>query len=100
MRSSASPAVTVRSAARFPGIEARDRPLRRWKRNGWRTKDRKPVKNTDLWQRLDAVLGAHRVQWHWVKGHAGHAMNERADQLARDGLVAARAGAIGAMSKR
>jgi ribonuclease HI len=71
-----------------------------WKRNGWRTRDKKPVKNIDLWTRLDAALGAHRVQWHWVKGHAGHAMNERADQLARDGIVAARAGAVGAMSKR
>ena len=71
-----------------------------WKKNGWRTKDKKPVKNIDLWQRLDAALGVHRIQWHWVKGHAGHAMNERADQLARDGLVAARAGAVGAMSKK
>ena len=71
-----------------------------WKKNGWRTKDKKPVKNIDLWQRLDAALGGHRIQWHWIKGHAGHAMNERADQLAREGLVAARAGAVGAMSKR
>jgi ribonuclease HI len=73
--------------------------INNWKKNGWRTKDKKPVKNIDLWQRLDAALGEHHVQWHWVKGHAGHAMNERADQLARDGVVAARAGAIGAMSK-
>ena len=70
-----------------------------WKRNGWRTRDKKPVKNIDLWKRLDAALGEHRVQWHWVKGHAGHAMNERVDQLARDGVIAARAGAKGAMSK-
>ena len=68
-----------------------------WKRNGWRTADKKPVKNVDLWQRLDAALKPHSVHWHWVKGHAGHAENERADQLARDGLVAARAGAVGAM---
>jgi ribonuclease HI len=74
--------------------------INNWKRNGWRTKDKKPVKNIDLWQRLDAALGEHHIQWHWVKGHAGHAMNERADQLARDGLVAARAGAVGAMSKK
>ena len=74
--------------------------INNWKRNGWRTKDKKPVKNIDLWQRLDAALGGHRIQWHWVKGHAGHAMNERADQLARDGLVAARAGAIGAMKTK
>ena len=57
-----------------------------WKRNGWKTADKKPVKNVDLWQRLDAALKAHDVRWHWVKGHAGHAENERADQLARDGL--------------
>jgi ribonuclease HI len=69
-----------------------------WKKNGWRTADKKPVKNIDLGQRLDAALGQHHVQWHWVKGHDGHAMNERADQLARDGLVAARAGAVGAMT--
>jgi ribonuclease HI len=62
-----------------------------WKRNGWRTADRKPVKNVDLWQRLDAALGQHEVRWHWVKGHAGHAENERADQLAREGIAALRA---------
>jgi ribonuclease HI len=73
--------------------------INNWKKNGWRTKDKKPVKNIDLWQRLDAALGEHHIQWHWVKGHAGHAMNERADQLARDGLVAARAGAVGAMKR-
>jgi len=70
-----------------------------WKRNGWRTADKKPVKNVDLWKRLDEALKPHKVQWHWVKGHAGHAMNERADELAREGVVAARAGAKGAMSK-
>lgn len=68
-----------------------------WKRNGWRTADKKPVKNVDLWKRLDAALTSHTVHWHWVKGHAGHAMNERADELARTGLMAARAGAKGAM---
>ena len=57
-----------------------------WKKNGWRTADKKPVKNVDLWQRLDEALGHHKVRWHWVKGHAGHAMNERADELAREGL--------------
>jgi ribonuclease HI len=57
-----------------------------WKRNGWKTADKKPVKNVDLWQRLDAALKEHDVRWHWVRGHAGHAENERADQLARDGL--------------
>ena len=57
-----------------------------WKSNGWKTADKKPVKNVDLWQRLDAALDSHDVRWHWVKGHAGHAENERADALAREGL--------------
>jgi len=61
-----------------------------WKRRGWRTADKKPVKNVDLWQRLDAALKTHDVRWHWVKGHAGHDANERADQLARDGVAMAR----------
>ncbi len=64
--------------------------IHNWKRNGWKTADRKPVKNVDLWQRLDAALKQHDVRWHWVKGHAGHAENERADQLARDGLAESR----------
>jgi ribonuclease HI len=72
--------------------------IRGWKKNGWRTADKKPVKNIDLWQRLDTALAEHKVEWHWVKGHAGHALNERADELAREGLVAARAGAVGALS--
>jgi ribonuclease HI len=54
-----------------------------WKRNGWKTSAKKPVKNDDLWQRLDAAQSRHRVTWEWVKGHAGHAQNERADALAR-----------------
>jgi len=58
----------------------------RWKRNGWMTRERKPVKNQDLWQRLDAALAGHRVRWHWVKGHSGHPENERADQLANKGI--------------
>ncbi len=58
-----------------------------WKRNGWRTADRKPVKNEELWQRLDALTAIHTVAWHWVKGHAGHAENERADELARAGMA-------------
>jgi len=72
--------------------------INRWKQNGWRTADRKPVKNDDLWRRLDAALAHHRVRWHWVKGHAGHDLNERADRLAREGLAAARAGAAGALT--
>ena len=58
-----------------------------WKRNGWRTADRKPVKNVDLWQRLDAALATHHITWIWVKGHAGHPGNERADELARTGMA-------------
>jgi ribonuclease HI len=74
--------------------------IKSWKKNGWCTADKKPVKNVDLWQRLDAALTNHQVRWHWVKGHAGHTMNERADQLARDGIIAARAGATGAMKAK
>ena len=58
-----------------------------WKRNGWRTADKKPVKNMELWQQLDAAAAKHVVRWHWVKGHAGHAENERADVLARAGMA-------------
>ena len=54
-----------------------------WKRNGWKTAAKKPVKNVDLWQRLERALERHEVNWHWVKGHAGHPENERADALAR-----------------
>ena len=61
-----------------------------WKRNGWKTAAKKPVKNVDLWQRLETALGPHEVRWHWVKGHAGHPENERADELARTGLEQAR----------
>jgi ribonuclease HI len=60
--------------------------IRNWRRNGWRTADRKPVKNADLWQRLDLLMGTHEVDWRWVRGHAGHVENERADQLARDAM--------------
>jgi ribonuclease HI len=67
-----------------------------WKRNGWRTAARKPVKNSDLWQRLDAAVGRHTVHWHWVRGHAGHDLNERADELAREAIDEIRAGADGA----
>ena len=58
-----------------------------WKRNGWRTADKKPVKNVDLWQRLDEAQASHQVTWEWVKGHAGHPENERADELARAGMA-------------
>ncbi|WP_309607199.1 ribonuclease HI [Phenylobacterium sp.] len=58
-----------------------------WKRRGWLTADKKPVKNDDLWKRLDAARARHEVDWRWIKGHAGHEHNERADALARQGLA-------------
>ncbi|MDR3221826.1 MAG: ribonuclease HI [Candidatus Accumulibacter sp.] len=60
--------------------------IHNWKKNGWRTSDRKPVKNADLWQRLDILCGQHDLVWTWVKGHAGHPGNERADRLANRGI--------------
>ncbi|HWG79496.1 MAG TPA: ribonuclease HI [Stellaceae bacterium] len=61
-----------------------------WKTRGWKTADKKPVKNIDLWQRLDAAAKPHQVEWFWVKGHSGHVENERADALARSGIEEAR----------
>jgi ribonuclease HI len=66
-----------------------------WKRNGWRTAARKPVRNVDLWQRLDAAANRNTVHWHWVRGHAGHNLNERADELAREAIAEIRAAAHG-----
>lgn len=60
--------------------------LPNWKRHGWRTAERKPVKNVDLWQRLDALAARHEIAWHWVRGHNGHPGNERADRLANQGI--------------
>jgi ribonuclease HI len=57
-----------------------------WKKRGWKTADKKPVKNMDLWQRLETALNRHQVEWHWVRGHAGHPDNERADRLAREAI--------------
>ena len=61
--------------------------IHNWKRRGWLTADKKPVKNDDLWKRLDTARLRHQVDWRWVKGHAGHELNERADQLAREGML-------------
>lgn len=61
--------------------------IHNWERNGWKTAAKKPVKNVDLWKRLQAALARHDVSWHWVKGHAGHPENERADELARMGIT-------------
>jgi len=67
--------------------------IKGWKRNGWKTAEKKPVKNADLWQRLDAADNRHTVHWHWVRGHAGHDLNERADELAREAIAQIRAAA-------
>jgi ribonuclease HI len=61
-----------------------------WKARNWRTADKKPVKNIDLWQRLDSAVGPHDIEWHWVRGHSGHPENERADALARAAIATAR----------
>ena len=66
--------------------------IKGWKARGWRTADKKPVKNVELWQRLDAAAGKHQVDWRWTRGHAGHPDNERVDRLARDAAEVARAG--------
>ncbi len=63
--------------------------IARWKDNGWRTAKRKPVKNVDLWQQLEGALARHEVEWRWVRGHAGHAQNERAAKLAREDMAGA-----------
>ena len=65
-----------------------------WKRRGWKTADKKPVKNQDLWQRLDLALQNHQVEWKWVRGHSGHAENERVDELARAQIAAQRNGRV------
>ena len=62
-----------------------------WKRNGWKTSQKQPVKNKELWQRLDAAVESHKVEWHWVKGHSGHEENERVDQAANDAIDAMQA---------
>ena len=61
-----------------------------WKTNGWKTADKKPVKNQDLWLLLDGLMGQHIIEWEWVKGHSGHLYNDRADALARNGIIAQR----------
>jgi ribonuclease HI len=61
--------------------------IHNWKRNGWKTAAKKPVKNSDLWRALDEAVARHEVSWHWVKGHSGHAENERADELANQGIA-------------
>ena len=70
--------------------------INNWKRNGWRTAAKEPVKNKDLWERLETARNVHTVRWHWVKGHSGDQFNERADELVREARDAVRAGAGGA----
>jgi ribonuclease HI len=65
--------------------------IHNWKRNGWRNAAKKPVLNADLWRRLDAAVARHNVHWHWVRGHSGHDLNERADELAREAIAEMRA---------
>ncbi|MBL4600287.1 MAG: ribonuclease HI [Rhizobiaceae bacterium] len=60
--------------------------IKNWKKNGWRTANKKPVKNIELWKQLEEELGPHDVEWHWIKGHNGHPENEKADELARQGM--------------
>lgn len=61
--------------------------IHNWRKNGWKTSDKKPVKNADLWEHLARLTEAHEIRWHWIRGHAGDAMNERADELAREGMA-------------
>jgi ribonuclease HI len=74
--------VTIHTDSKYV-LDGASKWIHGWKKNGWRTADKKPVKNVELWQRLDAALKPHKIKWVWVKGHSGHAENERADELAR-----------------
>lgn len=75
-------AVTIHTDSRYV-MDGVTKYMVNWKRNGWKTADKKPVKNIDLWEQLDSELASHSVKWIWVKGHAGHPENERVDELAR-----------------
>ena len=81
--------VTLSTDSRYV-IDGLTKWIKGWQRNGWKTADRKPVKNADLWQALLDAAAPHRINWHWVKGHAGHPDNERADRLASDAALKAR----------
>jgi len=80
-----SSAVTVYTDSRYV-MDGLTKWLPRWKANGWKTADKKPVKNDDLWKALDTAVSRHQVQWRWVAGHSGHPENERADALARGAI--------------
>ena len=79
-------AVTIHTDSRYV-MDGATRWLKRWKANGWKTADRKPVKNDDLWRALEAAAAAHEVHWRWVKGHSDHVENARADALARAAIA-------------
>ena len=81
--------VTVHTDSRYV-MDGLTQWLPKWKKNGWKTADKKPVKNEDLWRELDALCAKHELQWRWVKGHSGHPENERADELARTAIPAVR----------
>ncbi|SFP93551.1 ribonuclease HI [Sphingomonas rubra] len=81
-------AVTLSTDSRYV-MDGLTKWIHGWRKNGWKTADRKPVKNAELWQALVAAADRHQVQWKWVKGHAGHPDNERADKLASDAALAA-----------
>ena len=74
--------VTINTDSKYV-LDGASKWIHGWKKNGWRTADKKPVKNVELWQRLDAAQKPHKLRWVWVKGHSGHVENERADELAR-----------------
>ena len=74
--------VTVHTDSRYV-MDGATQWLKRWKTNGWKTSDKKPVRNDDLWRALDSAMSAHKVQWRWIRGHSDHVDNERADALAR-----------------
>ena len=84
--------VTVHTDSKYV-LEGASKWIHGWKKNGWRTADRKPVKNVELWQRLDAAQKRHKLRWIWVKGHSGHPENERADALARSEIEKLKSGA-------
>ena len=77
--------VTIHTDSRYV-MDGASKWILGWKRNGWKTADKKPVKNVDLWQRLDEAAQRHTIEWHWVRGHTGHPENEIADQLANRGI--------------
>jgi ribonuclease HI len=79
-------AVTIHTDSKYV-LDGASKWIHGWKKNGWRTADKKPVKNVELWQRLDAAQKQHKLRWIWVKGHSGHAENERADALARSAIA-------------